>query len=794
MRSWRCRNHQREGGLMKLRAMRSGSIAAMLASTCIVPMAAHAQQQEPASAKEAPTDDIVVTARSREEKLQDAPVAVTAITETAIERANLTRATDFMQLVPNVTIADAQDSGNVSINIRGVGQIRNGETPVAISIDGVLLSSPLQFKQEFFDIQQIEVLRGPQGALYGRNAIAGAINITTKKPSNAFSGNFRVGYGNGDAFTASASVGGALIDDVLLIRAGISRSQSNGYITNTFLNRKVDYFEDTTARLRLDFTPSDAVAVDFRAFYSTRQGGAAYFARPLLQASGRPFIDPVPNVDVANDVVAPQSNNLGFDDRQLLDFSLKIDVDTPIGTITSTTAYSNVQHLVAFDGYDYANNRQCYLFGFGLVSDGLVNCANPRTLALGPSGNPDGADAQFPAAYNTTFQSNDIKNWSQEIRLTSPSDQRLRYIAGAYFLWRDRSLLTGTNEDLGFGIIPVIDFDPLTPNQTRRYFAEDNKDFAYAVFAQLNYDLTDKLELTVSGRFDSDRRRQTDPRVAPFRVDGFGLPISGPATREATFTQFQPKGTVRWKPSAETQVYATVAQGFRSGGFNAPGTEVDPFTGAPISDAVYKKELATSYEIGAKSSLFDNLVTLNGAVFFTRAKNLQAFNFNGSVNAQIVTNIDKVDIKGVEVEWTVRPVTGFKLFGSVGYTDAEIKAYAANPAAVGNQVPYTTKLTISSGAEYVTPLTDSLNGVIRADWQRRGKTYFHEGGTFVGVPVRDPINFVNGRIAIEHQKGWSLAVWAKNLLNERYYEEVVAPDYNYQGRPRTYGVELSAKF
>lgn len=784
---------------MKFALMRSSSVAAMLASACLAPAAAYAQDvaQDTAKSNQAgsyESEDIVVTARSRAEKLQDAPVAVTAITETAIERANLTRATDFMQLVPNVTIADAQDSGNVSINIRGVGQIRNGETPVAISIDGVLLSSPLQFKQEFFDIQQIEVLRGPQGALYGRNAIAGAINITTKKPSNEFSGNFRLGYGNGDAFNASAAVSGALIDDVLLVRAGLSRSQADGWITNSFLNKKVDNFEDTTARLRLDWTPADAVSVDFRAFYSTRQGGAAYFARPLLQASGRPFIDPVPNVDVANDVVAPESNNLGFDDREMLDFSLKVDVDTPLGTLTSTTAYSNVQHLVAFDGYDYSNNRQCYLFGFGLVSDGLVNCANPRTLALGPSGDPDGADAQFPAPYNTTFQDNDVKNWSQEVRLTSPSDQPLRYIAGAYFLWRDRSLVTGTNEDLGFGVIPELDFDPVTPNQTRRYFAEDNKDFAYAVFGQFNYDLTDTVELSLSGRFDSDRRRQTDPRVAPFRVDGFGLPITGPATREATFRKFQPKGTIRWKPSDATQVYATAAQGFRSGGFNAPGTEVDPFTGAPISASIYKKEVATSYEVGAKTSLLDNMLTLNGAAFFTRAKDLQAFNFNGSVNAQIVTNIDRVDIKGVELEWALRPAAGFKVFGGLGYTDAEIKKYAANPAAIGNQVPYTTKLTISSGVEYVAPLSDTYNAVLRADWQRRGKTYFHEGGTFVGVPVRDPINFVSARIALENSKGWSLAVWGKNLLNERYYEEVVAPDYNYQGRPRTYGVELSAKF
>lgn len=775
---------------MKLHLMRSSSIAAMLASAFLAPTAGHAQE----AAKGVSTEEIVVTARAREEKLQDSPVAVTAITSQSIERANITRPTDFFQMIPNITMADSQDAGTVSINVRGIGEIRNGETPVAISIDGVLLSSPLEFKQDLFDIQQIEVLRGPQGALYGRNAIAGAINITTKKPTNEFSGNFKAGYGNGNAFNASAAVSGALIDDKLFVRAGVSHSKTDGYIRNTFLNKNVDWSEDTSARLRLNWNASDDFTVDLRGFYSTHRGGAAYFVRPLLQASGRPFIDPAPNIDVANDIIAPTSNNLGFDDRQLMDLSLKMDLQTSIGTLSSTTAYNTIDLTVGFDGYDYSNNQKCYLFGFGIVSDGLATCNNPRTFALGASGDPNGNDVQFAAPFNTTFQRNKIRTWSQEVRLTSPSAQRLRYIVGAYFLRPDRSLITGTNTDRGFGIVPTLNFDPNSANPTTRYFAEDNHDFAWAVFGQLNYDVTDQVEASISARFDSDHRKQTDPRTGANRVDGFGIPLSGPATREATFQQLQPKFTLRWKPSQETQVYATAGQGFRSGGFNAPGTEISPLTGTKIADPIYKKELATSYELGVKTSLFDRMLTLNGAVFYTRAKNLQAFNFNGLVNAQIVTNIDKVDISGVELEWNLRPTRDFKIFGSVGYTNATIKAYAANPAAIGNQVPYTTKLTISSGFEYDARLTADYSLVFRGDWQRRGKTYFHEGGTFVGVPVRNPINFVNGRIALENEKGWSLAVWGKNLLNEKYYEEVVAPDYNYQGRPRTYGVELSAKF
>lgn len=788
-------NMEREGNMKNIKLN-----AVLLMSTAASSLWGGALAQPTGVAADGNTRDvIVVTARGREENLQDTPVSVSTISETTIERANIRRATDFLSLTPNVTIADAQDSGNVAINIRGVGQIRNGETPVAISVDGVLLSSPLQFSQEFFDIQQIEVLRGPQGALYGRNAIAGAINITTKKPTNEFSGNFTAEYGNGDYFGAGAAVSGALIDDVLLIRAGVSHRQSNGYIENATLGENVDFFDDTTARMRLEFQPSDAFSLDFRAFYNTRQGGAAYFARPLLQASGIPFVDAPVVVDVANTVIAPQSNNLGFDDRDLVDFSLKAEWETPIGVISSISSYSDVRHTVAFDGYDYSDNTQCYLFGFSIVSDALADCGNPATFQYLGGDIDDPANRAFEAPYNTTFQDNDIVNWSQEIRLTSPSDQRLRYIVGAYFLGRDRELVTGTNEDLGFGVIPELDFSPMTLNDTRLYFAEENDDFAYALFGQLNFDLTDTLEISFSGRYDHDKREQTDPRPDAFRVDAFQIPVPGTVdrTREASFDKFQPKGTIRWRAADNATLYFTYAQGFRSGGFNAPGTEIGPFTGLPVSDSIYRQEESTSYEFGAKTEWLDGAVTLNGAVFFGDVKDLQVFNFNGAVNAQVVNNVDEVDVFGGEVEIMVRPDDNLKLYGGFGYTDSEIKRYdfnAATMASVGNQVPFTVKTTLNAGFEHVLPLSSNYDVISRLDWERRGKTFFHEGGTFIGVPVRDPINFLSARVALANANGWAVSVWGKNLLDEVYYEEVIAPDYNYQGRPRTYGVELSVRF
>ena len=763
----------------------------------LLPSTGMAQQTDRREAEEAQqppivSETIVVTPRAREENLQEAPVAVTAFTSEAIETAGVRRAADFIALTPNVTIADAQDSGNVAINIRGIGQIRNGETPVAISVDGVLLSSPIQFNQELFDIEQIEVLRGPQGALYGRNAIAGAINVTTRRPEEERAGVLRLGIGNGDSANASLSLGGP-VGGNLSLRGGVAYARSDGLIENAFTGTTVDDYEDRTVRFRADWDAGDRANLDFRVFANGREGGAAYFARPLLHAAGIPFVDPPVGIDVANTIVPPVSNVAGFDDRDLLDLSLKFDLDTPAGQLRVIGAYSSVDHLVAFDGFDYSDNTRCYVYGFGLASDALLPCQRPRLLALGPSGDPDSDDALFPVGFNTTFQANDIGAWSQEVRLTSPGDRRVRYILGAYSLQRDRGLVTGTNEDVGGEILAALDFNPATPHATRTYFAEENDDIAYAVFGQASFDLSETVELTLSGRYDEDQREQTDPRPEGKRVDGFGIPIAGPATREATFSKFQPKATLRWTTSEYSNLYVTYAEGFRSGGFNAPGTEIAPFTGEPIAESVYDQEESRNVEVGFKTVWPESNLILNGALFAAEADDLQTFNFNGAVNAQVVRNIDFVDISGAEVEFTWLASRGFSIHGGVGYADSEIVEYATNPAAVGNQVPYTAKLTSNLGGQVEQSLSSSVDLVVRVDWEHRGETWFHEGGTLVGVPVRDPLDLVSARVAFQTSV-YTFAFWGKNLLDAQYYEEVVAPDYNYQGRPRSFGVEFAFNF
>ena len=466
------------------------------------------------SAQEMEIQEITVSARKRDESYVDVPVSVSVFTETEIESAGIETPADFIALTPNVTLVQVQNAGNSFVTARGISQNRNTEMSVAVLMDGILMVNPAQFNQELFDVEQIEVLKGPQGALYGRNAIGGAITVTTREPTDEFEGSFRVGYDSGEGYRAQAMVSGPVGDsDTLKFRAAVSRKDIDGYLDNTFLNEKADPYEDTSARLRFIWDPSDTFRADLRFYTSQLESQALYYnirsplAAPFPGAPislGHGTADPDSVNDTSLDI---RVNNPGINERDLQNISLKMDWELENGTFTSVSSYDTLEEVLTGDAFDFVPIAESIGVAFGFT---------------------DQNQSQY-------F---DVEAWSQEFRFTSPSEERFRWIAGTYFVGTERFVSTGNMVDTGGGVFPVFksprgafpfDFatDPVNPQAT--FLADSQDNFAWAVFGEAAYDVTDATEAAFSLRYDRDTRENTTETPAAFlpNVPGFPQGFTG---------------------------------------------------------------------------------------------------------------------------------------------------------------------------------------------------------------------------------------------------------------------------
>src|SRR5512140_1612612 len=302
------------------------------------------------------TDDlteVVVTARKRDESFQNVPMTVNVLTEQTIQSAGIESPRDFIALVPNMTLVETQNAGNSFVTVRGISQARNSEPSVAVLVDGVLETNPYEFDQELFDIQQIEVLKGPQGALYGRNAIGGAIIIHTVDPSDHFEGTTKVGVGNGVSEKAQVAVSGPIdAAGTLRYRASLNYYNTDGFLENTYLGRKADPYRNYSGRLRLLWKPSDEWSADLRVFRDRVETTAYYYIIPRdNEANVFATFSTPPN---ANNVTSPiQDNNLGVDNRDVTDTALKLEYNPGYGTFTAVSDYNQTKEIDTGDAYDF---------------------------------------------------------------------------------------------------------------------------------------------------------------------------------------------------------------------------------------------------------------------------------------------------------------------------------------------------------------------------------------------------------------------------------------------------------
>jgi iron complex outermembrane receptor protein len=704
-------------------------------------------------AQEIVDDEIIVYTRRRAESFQDVPVTVTAFNEQAIEDAGIERPQDFISLTPNVTLVETQNQGTSFLTIRGISQARNSEPSAAILVDGVLLTNPAQLTQELFDVQSIEVLKGPQGAVYGRNAIGGAILITTKEPGDEQERRFRLGYDDGPGTKAQFFTGGPLGDsDGLKYQASLSYYDTDGWIDNPYLGEEADPFQDTSLRLRLMGEPSERLRWDARVYYSEVETQSLYF-NISTQNSG---------LGDANDTSLPvRVNNHGFNDRELTQMSFKVDYDTDGGTFTSITSFDTIEEILTGDQYNFLPEAEsAYINFFGLPFDA--------------------AQSQFL----------DVETFSQEIRFTSSDDDRVRWIAGAYVTTTDRFISTGNITDFPGGgdeAFPVYrqprDFATYPTSFSISFLADGQDNMAWAVFGEVATDLGERTELSVALRYDEDTRENTTLTPDAFLA---ALPSASEGeVREETWDEWQPRVTLRYEPSDNLTLFGSYGRGFRSGGFNQSGVGD---AGVPGVNDLFDAEVADTLEFGLKSQLADR-VNLNFSVFDTDDSGAYFFVFLATSSTQNLGNLDEVNLQGFEFDVNARLGENFDVYLGYGQTDSEITA-SQIPGQVGNKAPLVPEETTNLGFQYRRPFGSSgRTFFFRGDYRRIGDTYWEPDN----YTVRNPVNLLDWRFGVEGET-WSLIGWQSNFNDVQYNTEFSPGGFVFKGRPRAWGVDYVKEF
>ncbi len=710
-----------------------GTWGSLLASTIL---AAGAMVAPPSIAAEPEKaawamDEIVVTSRKREERLQEVPDSVVVLTSQQLEVSNVNGLRDFVNLTPNLFVRDTFRSNESFLTMRGISSAQGALPPVAFVVDGVQYGSNDFINQDLIDVERIEVLRGPQGALYGQGAIAGAINIVTKDPTNDFEGFGKVSYGRGDTLRVAGALSGPIVEDQLYARVTGYYKYSNGLIHNNYLDKKVDGIDQWSGRGQL-YYKGESLKIRLQGGYTRGTGSCCFLDKAPHDGNfNYNFIDANGNYVSVDDVTNPgtMTNIEGKTWDRLSNLSLKIDYDFDGVTVTSISGYNHVyQHAYADADYTSAS---------AVVQD-------------------------------LTFKTN---VYNQELRFTSNSDGAFHWMFGGYYQKRKE------NQHILVGNEPAdpYDMDSLVPNILNSDLHIRSK--LWALFATADYDITDKLTFTVAGRYDHDAQDSVDS-INPLAT-----------AKSATFKKFQPKAVVSYDWNDSIMTYISYAQGFRPGGYTVTGQ--------------FDNEVTKNYEIGFKSTLLDGMLTLNGAAYHIDYYNQQIsfVDMNSTPPIRGVINVARSRVDGMELELAANPSEKLQVSAGLGVSDSVALEIDPNPplvpvaavnSIIGNKSPLVPSFTFNLAATWTEPVGDNLDLVIHGNYRREG-SFYH---TLNNVIKSGAHNYINGKVALESDSGWSVGVYGKNLLGSRValYVSPTFTGNRMPNQPASYGVEASFKF
>lgn len=762
-----------------MRHSRAYIVSMALAATCLT-QAASAQEDS------AGLTDIVVTARKSKENLQTVPLAITALSSDTLENANARQIRDIALLTPGLNISgDGAEKGQQP-SIRGLSFTGDGnaEGNVAVLLDGIYMSNSSALSVGLMDFERVEVVKGPQSALYGANAFAGAINYVPKAPPKEFEGKVQARLGSYLTRSFMGSVGGPLVKDILTVRLAAIYDHNGGSYRDQVNRKTLGGFEKQDVSLQFRLTPDSVSTYDLGLYYGLDTFGPSMQANFAANCAGAQFCGEVPdgkNVEfMASNIVPTDATG----NRRIVKharFKAAYDLDA-------------VDINANFGFFDVRQRSFAELFG---LRDGQ---SFPLALASSPTV-PTGGTVNLPGFFGGSTNN---KDYSAELRVASKQNQPFRWSIGGYFFKTDQEVTV----DVGFNRDPIpagqtiicpttntFACQWLTPGGNR--YSRPGLTFSHnrqaSVFGGIAYDVFEALTLSAEVRY-TDELKKTNiiySVTAPTVVgpDGVAGDPDGNNGQRARFKYWNPRFSANLKLTPDNMLYATVAKGTKSGGFNARATRADELSFAPENN--------WTYEIGLKNTFFDRKVRLNIAAFYVDWTDLQILvpSANLSNPAPVTKNYGGVRASGGEIELAAQVARGVVVNGGIAYTNPKFTngTYdfsAANvnacrliascaPRVQTGVVPSTggaattainldgTLRQLVSKWQYVAgisvdrPLTDDWNWFLNANYKYESRQFTNlDDFRTVG-----PRNTVGAQLGVKREDV-RFTVWAQNLLND----------------------------
>jgi iron complex outermembrane receptor protein len=691
----------------------------------------------------------VIVVGSRVRPLQHESLPATVFDAKEIERAGISSPADIFNLTPGISLVEGNEPADSQVSIRGISQTYSpvADAPIAVIVDGVPLTSPTDFNQELYDLSLIEVIKGPQNAIYGRNAVAGAIVINTQLPPDKLQYSFTGTATNGTGLDALIKVGGPLVDNLVTGSLVFSETHFGGLQTDITTGEKIDYQDNQGARGRLYITPNEDLSIDLKTGWTQMSGaGLTYRA----QIAGSPYYHgPVPDVNNSSEPYVATLPNLVL--TQKLNESMRIDWTIPFGKVSSVTSYN-----------------------FNKDEDGAA------LFPYFPSVQGSAGGTQAARYANNSF--------FQELKYITNTFYGFRFQGGADFTYFTRRDVTSSGYTLnntqlyGLGPFPVNSANPTTA------FADDLfRTKSWELFGEATYDITSNLSADAALRYIANNI--TDENKAPPDF------VANPGqVRDAAFFKAEPRIALTYRLNKDVNVYADWALGSLPGGFNPSGSSVaikKIIPDAIVSDT-FKQESSRNWEIGFNSQLFDHRLTLNGAAYYNVMSNQQYDLYYPTAGLEVLNTIDKVDNYGGELQAIVIPAPGWRVDSSLGLLHSEIKAFAADTTAVGNRTPYTPEFNFAFALERDMKLTETLSGFARFQDTVKGTEYWEADNLPGGRS--NIVNLASVRVGVRG-KYWGLTGYVTNLGDNRYNSSNVVLTQGvvatYLAEPRVYGIQLT---